>query len=60
MGAQTQKDSEKYCVRSDGRNLVEEWMNYKDAQGETRAYVTTTGELHSLDVENTEYIMGEL
>lgn len=58
MGAPREEDAEKSCIRTDGRNLVEDWLNYKDARGETRAYITTTEELHSLDAENTEYIMG--
>ncbi|XP_045602749.1 alkaline phosphatase isoform X2 [Procambarus clarkii] len=58
LGAPLEDNAEKKCVRTDGRNLVDEWKKVKTSQGETNAYVTTTRELQSLDTENTEYIMG--
>ncbi|CAL4126004.1 unnamed protein product [Meganyctiphanes norvegica] len=46
------------CTRSDGRNLVQEWMEDKDNQSKSHAYVTSTQQLNDLDLNNTEYIMG--
>ncbi|XP_063600536.1 alkaline phosphatase-like [Penaeus indicus] len=58
MGAQVYPDTEETCLRKDGRNLPKEWQNDKAARGKTHAYVTTTRELRSVNIEDTDYIMG--
>ncbi|XP_066946181.1 alkaline phosphatase-like [Macrobrachium rosenbergii] len=58
MGNPKNDGEKQKCPRSDGRNLVKKWQQDREAEGETNAYVTTTHELRSLDVNNTDYIMG--
>eukprot|EP00397_Hematodinium_sp_SG-2012_P034091 GEMP01036519.1.p1 GENE.GEMP01036519.1~~GEMP01036519.1.p1 ORF type:complete len:570 (+),score=35.91 GEMP01036519.1:238-1947(+) len=58
MGNPLEDDAKKKCIRTDGRNLVKEWQNDKDAQGKSNAYVTTTKELRSVDINDTEYLIG--
>lgn len=59
MGAGVEPEAEKKCERSDGRNLVTEWQQAKEAEGASTAYLTTTEDLINVDAENTDYIMGE-
>ncbi|KAK4311817.1 hypothetical protein Pmani_016712 [Petrolisthes manimaculis] len=46
------------CRRGDGRNLVEEWRQEKERQGEMTTYVTNTGELLNIDVNTTDNLIG--
>lgn len=59
MGAQVYPDAEETCLRKDGRNLPKEWQNDKAARGKTHAYVTTTRELRSVNIDDTDYLMGK-
>lgn len=58
MGAGIEPNAKPRCVRTDGRNLVTEWKEQKEAKGATATYVTTTGDLLNVDTENTDFIMG--
>ncbi|KAK7023361.1 hypothetical protein SK128_005257 [Halocaridina rubra] len=58
MGAQKIEPEKRKCVRTDGVDLVKQWMNDKAAQGKTSAYATTTRELKAINPEDTDYIMG--
>ncbi|KAK8731360.1 hypothetical protein OTU49_007564 [Cherax quadricarinatus] len=58
MGEPLESGAEEVCVRTDGRNLVQEWKNSKAAQGKNYTYITTTRELRSVNTQNAEYIMG--
>ncbi|XP_064096250.1 alkaline phosphatase-like [Macrobrachium nipponense] len=58
MGAPKTDITEDSCKRSDGMNLVADWINHKEENDKSYAYVTTTQELHSVDTNNTEYILG--
>ncbi|XP_071525091.1 alkaline phosphatase-like [Panulirus ornatus] len=46
------------CIRTDGRDLTKEWLEDKTNSGHTGRYVTNTGELHSVDLEDTDYLLG--
>ncbi|XP_064096244.1 alkaline phosphatase-like isoform X2 [Macrobrachium nipponense] len=58
MGSPKRDEIEDNCKRTDGRNLVRDWISQKEENGKSYAYVTTTRELHSVDTNNTEYILG--
>ncbi|XP_066946237.1 alkaline phosphatase-like [Macrobrachium rosenbergii] len=58
MGSPKTDITEDNCKRSDGMNLVRDWINHKEENGKSYAYVTTTRELQSIDTKNTEYILG--
>ena len=49
-------DEEGY--RTDGRNIIEEWMEGKD---QNRAkYVWNLDQFNEVDPDNTDYLMGEI
>ncbi|XP_063595764.1 uncharacterized protein LOC134772650 [Penaeus indicus] len=58
LGAPTLAKAKDKCHRSDGRDLVEEWVAAKKEQGKTAAYVTSAGMLRDLEVQDVDYIMG--
>ncbi|XP_064096249.1 alkaline phosphatase, tissue-nonspecific isozyme-like isoform X3 [Macrobrachium nipponense] len=58
MGAPKRDNIEDNCKRTDGRNLVRDWISHKEENGKSYAYVTTTRELRSVDTSRTEYILG--
>lgn len=58
MGARKDFSVRESCVRSDGRNLVNQWMTDKEARGATYAYASTTGQLRDIDPKETDFIMG--
>lgn len=47
------------CARTDGRNLVNEWIRDKASRRLSYRYLTDETETNSLDAENTEYVLGE-
>ncbi|XP_045594862.2 alkaline phosphatase [Procambarus clarkii] len=58
MGASLQKDTSQKCPRTDGRNLVQEWMQDKKMRGATHAYVTSTSQLRNVPIQDTDYLFG--
>ncbi|XP_066946232.1 alkaline phosphatase-like [Macrobrachium rosenbergii] len=58
MGAPKTDIMEDNCKRTDGMNLVRDWISHKEENDKSYAYVTTTRELRSVDTNNTEYILG--
>ena len=46
------------CSRLDSRNLTQEWLDDKEENGFSAQYVTNTAELLSVDLENTDYVIG--
>lgn len=46
------------CTRGDGRDLIQTWANDKLSAGYTYQYVSNTGELDSIDIDNTDYVLG--
>ena len=47
------------CTRTDGRNLTDEWIKSKEAHGNSVQYVQNAAELLSVDVQNTDYLIGK-
>lgn len=43
--------------RTDGRNLIEEWLEERSKEGKAK-YVSHKGELDSVDIKNTDYLLG--
>lgn len=58
MGARKDMSVKEKCVRSDGRNLVDQWRKDKEARGATYAYASNTGQLRDIDPKETDFIMG--
>ncbi|CAH1406601.1 unnamed protein product [Nezara viridula] len=50
--------SKKYCVRTDGRNLIAQWAEEKRAEGARYAMPNNTKDLLNIDVSQTDYILG--
>lgn len=46
------------CVRTDGRDLIDEWIKDKKSRQLSYQYLSNTNDLNSLDTERTEYILG--
>lgn len=59
MGVPLNEKPDAYCPRSDGRNLVEEWKEERERRGESVAYVTSTRELQNVDLNSTDFLLGE-
>jgi len=52
-------DGDKHmCVRTDGRNLINEWIKDKQSRQLSFQYLADENDINSLDVEHTEYILG--
>lgn len=47
------------CVRTDGKDLIKEWMRDKALRKLSYQYLTSEKDMKSLDTKNTEYILGE-
>lgn len=47
-------NAQKTCTRSDGRNLTQQWLENRN----NAKYVTNNRELKSIDLDNTDYVMG--
>ena len=47
------------CLRADGRNLTDEWLAEKLAEGKKATFVRWKSELDQVDFTETDYIMGE-
>jgi len=47
------------CARTDGRNLVGEWIRDKASKRLSHRYLTDETDVNSLDTENTQYVLGE-
>jgi hypothetical protein len=47
------------CVRTDGKDLIKEWIEDKTSKNLSYQYLTNEKDMKSLDTENTEYILGE-
>lgn len=46
-------------IRQDGRNLIDQWLEQKKQNNEKNfAFVNSTQDLHSVDVEKTDYLLG--
>ncbi len=58
MGAGVDPEAKKWCERTDGKNLVEQWQEARAAEGATTEYLTNTMDLLNVKAENTDYIMG--
>ncbi|XP_063596573.1 alkaline phosphatase-like [Penaeus indicus] len=58
FGASTGPVNKDTCVRRDGRDLTREWLADKVQQGHSAAYVTNAGELASVDVDDTDFLLG--
>lgn len=46
------------CVRTDGRNLIDEWIRDKQTRRLSYRYLTNANDMRSLDAERTEYVLG--
>ncbi|XP_042222069.1 alkaline phosphatase-like [Homarus americanus] len=46
------------CIRKDGRNLTQEWLDDKKLRGASASYVTNYGELSDIDPDETDYLLG--
>lgn len=46
------------CTRGDSRDLIQTWADDKQYSGHNYQYVSNTGELDSIDIENTDYVLG--
>ncbi|CAH1406605.1 unnamed protein product [Nezara viridula] len=46
------------CIRTDGRDLINEWAQDKAAEGARYAVVENAKELSNVDTENTDYLLG--
>lgn len=57
MGVSNEVDVET-CTRIDGRNLTNEWILNKTAQGHHVSYVENTEDLLDVDIQQTDYLMG--
>lgn len=47
------------CARTDGRNLVKEWIEDKAAKQLSYQYLSDESDINLLDTERTEYVLGE-
>lgn len=46
-------------IRQDGRNLIDQWLDQKRQNNEKNfAFVNSTQDLHLVDVEKTDYLLG--
>ena len=52
-------ENPKGCVRQDGRDLTQEWLAEKRQAGLSAKFVATTEELRSVNISQTDHIMGE-
>lgn len=48
------------CRRKDGRDLVQDWALDKTRRGYTYRYVTHTEDLNMVNVDQTDFLLGEL
>lgn len=46
------------CVRSDGRDLIKEWIKDKKTKKLSHQYLANLNDIQSLDTERTDYILG--
>ncbi|XP_075155834.1 alkaline phosphatase 12 [Haematobia irritans] len=46
------------CKSTDGRNLIQDWVNVKQANNEAYIVAQNTGELEAIDAQNTDYVLG--
>ncbi|XP_071524104.1 alkaline phosphatase-like [Panulirus ornatus] len=46
------------CGRADGRDLTQEWLHDKVRNGFSAQYVTTAGEMDSVNPEDTDFLLG--
>lgn len=46
------------CYSTDGRDLIEEWKEEKRARGVSYSFVSNSGELDNVDV-NDQFVLGE-
>ena len=46
------------CTRGDSRDLIQTWTEDKLYSGHTYQYVSNTGELDSIDTDNTDFVLG--
>ncbi len=49
---------EKMGRRTDGRNLIEEWIDMKELRGETTSYVWNKNMMKNIKERNTDNILG--
>lgn len=45
-------------TRTDGRNLIDEWLQKKAEAGKSASYVWNKNGLRSIDLNNTDYVLG--
>lgn len=46
------------CVRTDGKNLIDEWVEDKKLRRLNHAYVTNTKDLYNVNTDETDYLLG--
>lgn len=57
---QTDKDQKNYPgERSDGRNLIKEWLEINRTSGASSAYVTDRSQLKFVNTSDTDYLLGK-
>lgn len=44
--------------RTDGKDLIGDWINLRKAKGSSFKYINSTGGLKGIDYEKTEYVLG--
>lgn len=47
------------CVRTDGRNLINEWTYDKASKRLSYEFLDDLNSIYKLDTENTDYILGK-
>ncbi|XP_018019831.1 membrane-bound alkaline phosphatase isoform X2 [Hyalella azteca] len=58
LGAQFDNSTATSCRRLDGLNLAHKWQEMRQAEGASYAYVTNTGQLRDVNIDNAEFILG--
>lgn len=58
--ASTLKNADKkVCIRSDGKNLVDDWIRDKTSKNSSYRYVTNLNDMISTNVETTDHVLGK-
>lgn len=46
------------CTRTDGKNLIKEWIKDKISKHLSYQYLSSVNDIYSLDTKYTDYILG--
>lgn len=47
------------CTRADGKDLIQTWIDLKKKNGVRYKFLSNTQDVHTLDADNTDYVLGK-